>query len=152
MKYKVDLAVGLFLIIGLLVIAYMSISFGDVDFFGRGRYDVEAVFTDVTGLKENTVVRLSGVKIGTVSRIELENYRARVLLRIDREIELPDPGTEASIRTEGLLGEQYISITPGYGRENIPQDGTGEIVETNPPLLIEDLLARFIFGEEDDLW
>ncbi len=149
---KVDIIVGLFLILGILSLAYLSISFGDVDILGRNRYTVEAVFSDVTGLKENTAVRLIGVKIGTVSNIELENYQARVTLRIDHDVELPDPGTEASIRTEGLLGEQYIAISPGHGRENIPKDGTGEIVETNPPLLIEDMLSRFIFGEEDELW
>ncbi len=149
MKRKVDIVVGVFLIIGLACLAYLSITFGEVDFLGRDQYDVTAVFSDVSGLQVNTGVEMSGVKIGRVVEIELKDYRAHVRMRIDNDVDLPDPGTEARIVTEGLLGERYIAITPGHGRDDIPKDGTGEIVETQPPLLIEDLLSRFLFGEDD---
>ncbi|MFB6346515.1 MAG: outer membrane lipid asymmetry maintenance protein MlaD [bacterium] len=142
----VDLSVGIILILGFVALAYMSLSFGNLNLFGSGRYEVKAVFSKVNGLNENTGVEMLGIKVGTVEKIWLENYKAHVTLAIDRDVTLPE-GTIASIQTEGLLGEKYIALSPGGMPGNIAKDGTGQIRQTNPPLILEDLIGNLAFGK-----
>lgn len=145
-KRTIDLSVGFFLILGFACLAYLSLSFGQVNLFGTNRYEVEAVFSKVNGLGENTTVEMLGIKVGNVRRISLENYKAHVVMSIDRDVTLPQ-GTIASIQTEGLLGEKYVSLSPGGMPGNIAKDGTGQITETNPPLILEDLIGKIAFGQ-----
>lgn len=142
----IDLSVGFFLLLGFLCLAYLSISFGQINLFGTGQYDVKAVFSKVNGLNENTGVEMLGIKVGSVKKIELKDYKAHVKLSIDRDVTLPQ-GTIASIKTEGLLGEKYVALSPGGMPGNIAKDGTGQITETNPPLILEDLIGNMAFGE-----
>lgn len=153
MERKVDLAVGLFMIFGIICLVYISVNFGELDLFGNDNYKVSAVFSRVGGLEENTAVEMHGIDIGGVSEIEFKDqqtYKIKVTMQIDRKIDLPTPGTKASVRTKGLLGEKYLAVSPGFGRENIPKDGTGKIRETEPPLIIEDLVSKFMFGQTDE--
>lgn len=134
---------------GIAALVYLSISFGNVEIFrGRG-YTVRAVFSNVTGLKSNTLVEMLGIKIGRVEAIHLKDYKAEVVLRIDGAVELPEDSI-AAVRTRGLLGEQYISVSPGGLDAKIPKDGTGEIVETQPPLIMEEMIGKMMFGNAEN--
>jgi len=142
----VDLSVGFLVIIGILCLGYVSISFGNVNLLGTGQYEVEAVFSTVAGLSENTEVEMRGIRVGTVRGIRFKDYKPTVTLSIDQDVTLPQ-GTIASIRTEGLLGEKYISLSPGGMPGDIPKDGSGTITQTNDPILLEDLIGNMVFGQ-----
>jgi phospholipid/cholesterol/gamma-HCH transport system substrate-binding protein len=140
----VEIAVGIFIIVGLLCLAYISIKLGNVNLSGKNYYPVKAIFSTVKGLKDNTVVEISGVEIGKVDSIRLDNYEAVTTLLIRKGIKLQEDAI-ASIRTKGLLGEKYVEITPGGSDTMIPPDGT--IFETEPPIDLEKLIGNIVFGK-----
>ena len=140
----VEIAVGIFIIVGLLCLAYISIKLGKVSLSGKNYYSVKAIFSTVKGLKDDTVVEISGVEIGKVDSIRLDNYEAVTTLLIRKDIKLQEDAI-ASIRTKGLLGEKYVEITPGGSDEMIPPDGT--IFETEPPIDLEKLIGNIVFGK-----
>lgn len=142
----IDLSVGLLLVLGLFCLAYVSVSFGNLNLFVGDRYPVKAVFSNVAGLNENTEVEMLGIRVGSVTDIRLENYKAHVTLSVQRDVTLPQ-GTIASIKTEGLLGEKYVSLSPGGMPGDIEKDGSGQITETNDPLILEDLIGKMAFGQ-----
>lgn len=107
--------VGLFVLIGLIILAYMSFKVGQQGFGLKKGYELTAVFDNVSGLeKKGASVQMAGVEIGTVEDIRLHNGKALVTLRIRPDVKLPVDST-AAIRTHGVLGDKYIEIIPGPG-------------------------------------
>ncbi len=143
-RVGIEIAVGIFIIVGLLCLAYISIKLGKVSLSGQNYYSVKAIFSTVKGLKDDTVVEISGVEIGKVDSIRLDNYEAVTTLLIRKDIKLQEDAI-ASIRTKGLLGEKYVEITPGGSDTMIPPDGT--IFETEPPIDLEKLIGNIVFGK-----
>ncbi|MGM0381316.1 MAG: MlaD family protein, partial [bacterium] len=127
----------------------MSINFADFKIFGREYYQVTARFSNVTGLQEDTEVELLGIPVGRVKKITLSDYEPTVKLLIRNDIDLPED-TIASIRTQGLLGEQYIHLSPGGLPMNIAKDGSGEIQETESPIILEEVISKFIYGSTEE--
>ncbi len=146
---KTNLAVGIFMIIGFACLAYLSVSFGNVNIFGVKRYRVEASFSNVTGLKKDTPVELLGIPVGQVHSIKLDNFQPRVIMMIDYDLKLPED-TIASIRTQGLLGSKYVYLSPGGLPMNLPKDGSAVIRETESPLILEEVIGKFIFGGPEE--
>jgi phospholipid/cholesterol/gamma-HCH transport system substrate-binding protein len=136
------------MILGLLCLGYLSVSFGNVEFFRTEGYRVKAVFSNVTGLKINTSVEMLGIRIGAVKQIHLSDFKAVVTMTIDRSVNLPEDSI-ATIRTRGLLGEQYVAISPGGLEQTVARDGSGEIIETQPPLIMEEMIGKLMFGGAD---
>jgi phospholipid/cholesterol/gamma-HCH transport system substrate-binding protein len=143
-RSRVEVAVGVFVILGMLALAYLSIKLGRVDLFGGGGYLVTANFPSVGGLKPGSSVEIAGVEVGRVEQIGLVNYEARVVLRIDAGVQLQDDAI-ASIKTKGLIGEKFVQISPG-GSDAIIRPG-GRIREVEPPVDIEELLSKYVFGK-----
>ncbi|MCE5335273.1 MAG: outer membrane lipid asymmetry maintenance protein MlaD [Desulfobacteraceae bacterium] len=141
-KKNLEFSVGLFMIIGLLCLTYLSLKFGDLG-LGRSRYEVSAVFPTVSGLKNKAAVTMAGVNIGEVSKIQLKDGRAQIIMGINKDVKLEDDSI-ASIKTMGIIGDKYISIAPGAS-DNYIQAG-GAIRDTSPPLDIEGLISKFVFG------
>ncbi|MGO9018587.1 MAG: outer membrane lipid asymmetry maintenance protein MlaD [Syntrophobacteraceae bacterium] len=137
-----EFGVGLFLIIGVFCLGYLSFSLGNLS-FGKGRYEVIAFFPTVSGLKTKAQVTMAGVGIGEVQRVQLKDGRAEVTLSINKNVKLEEDSI-ASIKTMGIIGDKYVSITPGASDTYIPDGGT--IRETQPPLDLESLISRFVFG------
>jgi phospholipid/cholesterol/gamma-HCH transport system substrate-binding protein len=141
-RITIETAVGFFLIIGLLCLAYLSVKLGDVELFGTEQYPVRAQFTNISGLKEGSEVEIAGVKIGKVSKIYLENYAATVELLINPDIKIQEDSI-ASIKTQGIIGDKYVKISPG-GAEVYVQPN-GRITETESAVDIEALISKYIF-------
>ncbi len=144
-KINIELIVGLFMILGFLGFAYLSIKLGDVELFGgRSNYPVNASFNSVSGLKEGAFVEIAGVKIGKVSSINLDNddYEALVTMSINNSVKLQEDSI-ASIRTAGIIGDRYINIAPGGSDEYISPGG--EIEETESAISLEELISKYIF-------
>lgn len=145
-KYPKETAVGIFVILGLLAIVYMSVKLGDVRMFSDDHYRVKASFNDVTGLREKAPVEMMGVPIGYVDKIglDLENQKAVLTLSIENKIQLLDDAI-ASIKTSGLIGDKYVKITPGGVGD--PIEPGGVIIETESAIDIEDLISKYVFGK-----
>ena len=144
-KYSKETAVGLFVLAGLSAITYMTIKLGNVSIGNGGTYPIEARFTTVTGLKVNSPVYLEGIEIGHVDKLSLdqEKQQAIVELRILKGTQIYDDAI-ASIKTEGLIGDKYVSIDPGGGGKLLKPGGT--ITDTQPPVDITDLIWKYAFG------
>ncbi len=137
-----DLIVGLFVVAGLAAIGYLSIQVGGLSYKGPGGFVLYASFDEIGGLKPRAPVSIAGVTVGAVRGIELDpDLRARVTLDIDPGLEL-SADTSAGIRTEGLLGDQFIALEPG-GDDALLRSGE-EIAYTENALSIERLIGRFV--------
>jgi phospholipid/cholesterol/gamma-HCH transport system substrate-binding protein len=137
-----DFVVGLFVLAGLAALAYLSIQVGGLSYKGPGGLELIASFDEIGGLATRAPVAISGVKVGQVSRIELDPaLRARVTLDVDRSLKLPIDST-ASIRTSGLLGDQFVAVEPGAEEQMLK---SGEELEfTESALSIERLIGKFV--------
>lgn len=139
-----DFTVGVFVLIGLAAIAYLSMNVGNFSFRKDGGLLLFADFDETGGLKARAPVVISGVKVGQVGSIVLDkDYRARVQLSVDAALKLPTD-TSASIVTAGLLGDRYISLQLG-GEEKTLKSGD-EIRFTESAVLLERLLGKFIYN------
>ncbi len=143
-RSRVNIAVGLFVLIGIVGLAYLSIQLGRVSFLGATGYVVTADFPSVGGLKAGSTVEIAGVEIGRVEAIGLADYQARVTLRIHAGVNLQEDSI-ASIKTKGLIGEKYLRISPGGSDRLIPP--RGKIREVEAPVDFEELLSKYIFGK-----
>ena len=144
-RSRVNVAVGLFVILGVLALGYLSIKLGRVSFLGGAGYTIIVDFPTVGGLKNGAAVEIAGVGIGRIDSITLSNdYQARVTLQIRDGVKLQEDSI-ASVKTKGLIGEKYLRISPG-GSEKIIKPG-GRIREVEPPVDFEELLSKYIFGK-----
>lgn len=143
-RSKVNIAVGIFVVMGVLALAYLSIKLGKVTILGGGGYVITADFPSVGGLKAGSSVEIAGVEIGRVDSIGLADYQARVVLKIEPGVQLQEDSI-ASIKTKGLIGEKYIRISPGGSDKTIPPGG--RLREVEAPVDFEELLSKYIFGK-----
>ncbi len=143
-RFNLQIIVGLFVIVGLLALAYLSVHLGELSWGQGNSYPVTAVFPTVTGLQRGAAIEIAGVRVGRVEQIVLEDYEAVVTLRLQGEVQLQED-VIASIRTRGLIGEKYIRITPGGSEKLIVAGGRIRDVET--PLDIEDMISQVIQGK-----
>lgn len=147
----VETCVGLFLIaaIAALLVLAFKVS-GLTSFFARQGYDVTAQFDDIGQLKLRAAIKIGGVRVGEVSKIRLDStsYRAVVTLHIDSDVkDIPDDSSVA-ILTAGLLGDNYIEITPMYSSTFL-KDGS-QIDDTKSAMILEKLIGQFMFKLGND--
>ena len=143
-RSRVNVTVGIFMLVGILALGYLSIKLGRVSFFGAGGYTVIVDFPSVGGLKSGSTVEIAGVEIGRVESIGLADYQARVVMQVNAGVKLQEDSI-ASIKTKGLIGEKYIRISPGGSDKIIPPNG--RIREVEAPVDFEELLSKYIFGK-----
>ncbi len=144
-KRSIETAVGIFVLIGLLSVAYMTVKLGKLEFLGGKYYELKARFDSVSGLKPGTQIRMLGIQIGRVEGFTLDqkDLLALVDMKIRRNIRIYDDAI-ASIKTAGLIGDRYISIDPGGSGELLKPGDV--ITQTEPPVDIEELISKYVFG------
>jgi len=145
-KFDLEVAVGLFIIAGIVCLGYLSIKLGKMEVLGEKGYEVYAIFSNSGGLKVGSTIEIAGVDVGRVKNITLDNYQAKLVFMLREGLKIQEDAI-ASIKTKGLVGERYIVITPG-GSEKIISPG-GRIRETQSPVDIEELISKFVFGKID---
>jgi phospholipid/cholesterol/gamma-HCH transport system substrate-binding protein len=143
-RINTEVVVGFFLLLGLLALGYLAVKLGKMEVVGSSGYTVQATFSNVAGLRVGTSVEIAGVDIGWVEGISLKHYQAVVAFRIKDGVQLPEDSI-ASIRTKGLIGEQFVRISPGGAERNLLPGS--EIKETEPPVDIMELIANYAFGK-----
>ena len=145
-KFAMETAVGVFFIVGLLLIGIMTVKLGHVSFLGEKTYPLSASFTSVTGLRVGSPVYMFGIEVGRVERLTMDqkDRKAAVEVEIKQGIKVYDDAI-ATIKTEGLIGDKYLGIDPGGAGELLKPGGT--ITETQPDLDLADLIGKYAFGD-----
>ncbi len=145
-KYTQETVVGIFVVVGLFAIAYMTVKLGNVGFLGEQSYSLYGKFTSVSGLRVGNPVNMLGLEVGRVEsfKMDQENQVAVVEFKINNGIQIYDDAI-ASIKTEGLIGDKYISIDAGGGGDLLAD---GDIItDTESPTDIMDLVSKYAFGD-----
>ena len=142
-KFDLELAVGTFMVVGILCLGYVSIKLGKIEVWGRPGYEVFAIFSDTGGLRNGAPVVIAGVEVGRVTSIRLEDYEARVLLQINPGLKIHDDAI-VSIKTSGLIGEKFIQISAGAADELVKPGG--RIRQTESSVDIMALISKYAFG------
>jgi phospholipid/cholesterol/gamma-HCH transport system substrate-binding protein len=129
-----------FLLIGALSLIYLFTQLGEAD-FGHSGYTIHAEFSNAGGLRPGSPVELAGVRVGQVTAIRLNGTRAEVSLKLLDGVPVQTDAI-ASILTKGLLGERYVTLSPG-GSDELVKPG-GKLRETMSPLDLPGLLSAYV--------
>src|SRR5512139_2359437 len=145
-KYAMETSVGVFFLVGLLLIGIMTVKLGHVSIFGEKTYPLSAGFTSVTGLRVGSPVYMFGIEVGRVERLTMDqkNRKAAVELQIEKGIKVYDDAI-ATIKTEGLIGDKNLRIDPrGTGEHAKPGIS---ITETQADLDLGEIIGKYAFGD-----
>lgn len=159
-RRMIELLVGCFMLLGIFAFIMLALRVSGLTQFSKpNSYAVTADFTNVGGLKVRAPVTIAGVRVGEVSKIELQqgSFNAKVTLSLDSsQSKIPYYDTSARILTEGLLGSNYISIVPGFDtEEDDDNNGKGKarflqqgdsIAKTQEAVILENLIGQLIFN------
>lgn len=142
----VEIGTGLFILFGILALFFLATQTTNFQYVSHDSYTVTAVFQNIGGLKVRAPVSMSGVKIGRVTSIDLDPQRLEAVVRmsIDKKYDKLPRDTAASILTAGLLGEQYIGLSPG-GMDQYLRNGD-KIQFTQSAIILEHLIGQFLAG------
>jgi phospholipid/cholesterol/gamma-HCH transport system substrate-binding protein len=145
-KYSMETVVGIFVVIGLICVGYMTVKLGKVPLFGDDTYVLYARFATVSGLRVGSAVEIFGIQAGSVSSLGIDTERQMgvVGIKISKDIKVYDDAA-ATIKTSGLIGDKYVKIDPGGSGEPLKPGGT--IIQTSVPADIEDLIGKYAFGD-----
>lgn len=143
-KGKLELVVGVFVLVGIISLGYLSIKLGKLEIIGGDLYEVEALFNSASGLKPGATVEIAGVEVGRVKTISLKEDRAMVKLAVQNGTKLYSD-TIASIKTRGIIGEKFLALSPGGGGDPLkPGDA---IRDTEAGLDLEELVSQYVHGK-----
>lgn len=146
---KLQFIVGLFVLVGLAAVIYLSLQIGGIRFNYGDTYSLSARFTTAAGLNVGSRVTIAGVRVGEVTDVNIDtrDMVAIVDFRVPSHLQLDDD-TVAGIRSSGIIGDKFLALQPGgSGMYLEPGD---MIIDTSPAIDLEDLIARFAFGSVDD--
>ena len=152
-NYKVELASGIFLLLGIAALAWLATSATDYgQELGKETYAVTARFQDVGDLRVRAPVKIGGVTVGMVESIELDpvSFEAVVTMNLAQRFNEIPSDTGASILTSGMLGNRYVGLEPG-GAPDMLADGD-ELFITQSAIVLEQIVSKFLFnaGSKDE--
>jgi len=142
---RLELLVGLFVLLGIAAVAYLTIKLGAGSLIGGPTYLIEARFTNASGLHSGGSVLVAGVTVGRVEQVRMDpaDYSAIATLRVESGLRLPTDSM-ASIKTSGLIGDKYIALSPGA--EDTYLEPGNRITMTESAVDLESLIGRMAFG------
>lgn len=143
---KLEFLVGVFVLLGLAAVTYLTVKLGAGSLLGGDTYVIEARFTNAGGLNTGSNVVVAGVPVGRVDAIRMEEseYTAIATLRVMKGLKLPTDSM-ASIKTTGLIGDKFISLSPGAD-ETYLEPGA-RITMTESAVDLESLIGKMAFGK-----
>lgn len=153
-NHSLEMVVGLFVLSGMIAFVLLALKVSGLQEFrlSGDPFLLKANFANVGGLKPRSRVSIAGVNVGKVKRIVLdadESYDAVVEMSISEELleKIPDDSI-ASIRTSGLIGDNFIDISPG-GSDYYLKTGDS-ILETHSALVLEELVSKYLFSKTEE--
>ncbi|WP_369308668.1 outer membrane lipid asymmetry maintenance protein MlaD [Providencia rettgeri] len=152
---KSEIWVGCFMLLAIAAIIFLCLKVADLKSIGsQSTYQISASFENIGGLKEGSPIKVGGVVVGRVASITLDkkNYVPEVKIDLLSEYDNIPDSSSLSIRTSGLLGEQYIAMNIGPDDEelgiSILKNG-GRLEDTKPAMVLEDLIGQFLYKSGD---
>lgn len=145
---SIEIMVGLFILAGGAALLFLALQVSGLTFKAQSEtYVVDAYFNDAGGLSARGRVSLAGVQVGRIREVSLDQsrFQARVVMEIDARFDAIPADSSAIIRTSGLLGEQYIDISPGGDMASLADGDT--FYETQSALNIERMISNFASGQ-----
>lgn len=154
-KRTIEIAVGLFFLLGIAAFIMLAVKvsgLGHLYDVNQG-YEISADFENVGGLKPRARVTIAGVTVGRVLSIDFnqKDYLAQVKIRLNSEVTDIPVDTTASILTAGLLGDNYIGLTPGFSEQFFKEGTHIPVGQTNKAVVLEELISRFVAGQASGL-
>ncbi|MBT9590138.1 MAG: outer membrane lipid asymmetry maintenance protein MlaD [Thiobacillus sp.] len=149
-KTILDLWVGLFVIVGIAALLFLTLKVGSMNTVNNSdSYEVIARFENIGGLKTRAPVKSAGVVVGRVAEVRFDNetYEAAVTLRLDKRYAFPKDSS-AAIMTSGLLGEQYIGLEAGG--DSVKLKDKDRILITQDAVVLENLIGQFLYGKAQE--
>lgn len=174
MSRQIEIMVGFFMVIAICSVLFLCFRVTDVTTFNQNStYRVYAIFDNVGGLKARSPIKIGGVVIGRIANITLKDYKPYVSMDIDSNYNRIPGNSSLSIKTSGLLGEQFIAVSLGIAKSDesdldlmdAKERGINEdksinfeekipayfeegfvIHNTSPAMVIEDLIGQFLFS------
>ncbi len=145
-KITIETIVGIFVLIGIISISYMTVKLGNVNLLKSDSYKLYAKFTSVSGLRINNNIEIFGMEVGRVKGLIMDQEKQLVVveMQIANGIKIYEDAI-ASIKTSGLIGERYININPGGAYERLLPGAT--IIDTEPPIDLTDIISKYAFGD-----
>ncbi len=146
-RKELDLWVGIFAVIGIGAMLFLSLKVANLaSFSAADTYQIQAKFENIGSLKVRAPVKSAGVVVGRVGEIHFDNesFEAVVTLNIDGRFRFPKDSS-AKIMTSGLLGEQYISLSPGGDSVNLKNGDTIKL--TQSAVVLENLIGQFLYNK-----
>lgn len=144
-KSQLELFTGLFVLLGIAAIAYLTLKLGTGSLIGGNTYLIESRFANAGGIHPGCGVQLSGVTVGRVEGVRMDpaDYSAIVTIRLTALLKLP-ADTMASVKTSGLIGDKYVALSPGA--EEIFLKPGERITMTESAVDLESLIGKMAFG------
>jgi len=149
-RKSIETLVGLFVLLGCLAVVFLALQAANLTSFQRGStYMLSARFDDIGGLKVRAPIKSAGVTVGRVKSITLDgrSFQGYVTMELDSDVQFP-ADTSAKILTSGLLGDQYVGLSPG-GDDKMLKDGD-TIKLTQSAVVLESLISQFLYGKAAD--
>ncbi len=145
-KYRYETVAGVFVLIGLVCVGYMTVKLGKVRFWGDNSYPLYARFNSVSGLRAGNPVEMLGIQIGEVANFRLDQEKQVVMVefKIKEGIKVYEDAI-ASIKTSGLIGDRYVSLDAGGTGAILKPEGV--ITQTESPPDLSDLIGKYAFGD-----
>jgi phospholipid/cholesterol/gamma-HCH transport system substrate-binding protein len=149
-RKSLDVWVGLFVVLGAAALMFLAIKAGNLSSFSLApTYRVISKFDNIGGLKPQAPVKSAGVVVGRVAEVGFDDktFQASVVLNMDSAYQFPKDSS-LKILTSGLLGEQYIGISPGGDTKNLANGD--KITSTQSAVVLEDLISQFLYSKAAD--
>lgn len=146
-----EIVVGMFLCLGVAAILLLTFQVSDLKTVGAGNsYTLYANFSNSGGLKAGSAVQIGGVTIGRVQTIELDRdtFETRVSMSISNDYLVLPKDSSASVRTAGLLGENYLAIEAGGDMKTFADGDKFKFTES--ALVLEEVIGQFLFSKGDE--
>jgi phospholipid/cholesterol/gamma-HCH transport system substrate-binding protein len=141
----IEISVGLLMLAGIAAVTFLALQVSARG-FGQNKegYEVAAYFTNTSGLTDKAKVSFAGVSIGQVQSIEIvpASMKAKVSMKINKDVDYLSIDSSAVIQTAGVLGEKYVAIYPG-SEDDVLEEGA-EIYDTQSSMIFEDMIGKLV--------
>ncbi len=144
-QHRLELLVGIFVILGIAAVAYLTVKLGSGSLVGGDTYLVEARFANAGGLNAGSSVLVAGVIVGRVEKVTMDHsdYSAIATLQVQTSLKLPTDSM-ACIKTTGLIGDKYVALLPGADEDYL--EPGARITMTESSVDLESLIGKMAFG------
>jgi phospholipid/cholesterol/gamma-HCH transport system substrate-binding protein len=145
-KYKMETTVGIFVVIGILCLGYITIKLGNLSLINSDTFSLYTKFISVSGLRTGNAVEIFGIEVGRVGNLSMDQDKqvAVVELKIKKDVVIYADSI-ASVKTSGLIGDRYVQISPGGAEEKLNHGDS--IIETEAPIDLQELISKYAFGD-----